>query len=476
MLKKAIKLVTNNFGLKILAVFFALILWLAVVNIDDPEQTKTFTTSVSIENEEAITDLGKYYEIADGGNTVTFKVTAKRSILRALSSTDFRAIADMSRIEELSRVPIDITATRYTSSVSFQSKEYYLEVSVEDLQTKQLVINAEYVGTPADGCAVDNVSLREANVIKISGPQSVVSTIASAKATINVEGVASNITDSVVPTLWDEDGNQIDTTKLKLSVQTVDVRAEIKDVKTVGIMAVLTGTPADGYINTSVKFSPSTIEVKGIGATLNTVNTIEIPEGIVNIEGATETVKQTVEISAYLPEGISLVNSEDKKVEVTVTIEPIETRMLELKTKNITVHNVPDGYRIEYANDTVKVYVKGLEENLQQLSPENVNASIDVAGLGEGEYSVAMKLELDEDKYSTNGTQSVKIRVIKRKSSNSQISNTGDDDSSSSLKEERYEPEQDTIEDMENDGASTGEQESDMQDAESVWSTEESRF
>ena len=46
MLKKILKRVTNNFGLKILAVVFAAALWLAVVNIDDPTTTRTFTAII----------------------------------------------------------------------------------------------------------------------------------------------------------------------------------------------------------------------------------------------------------------------------------------------------------------------------------------------------------------------------------------------------------------------------------------------
>lgn len=50
MLNRIIKMITNNFGLKILAVVFACVLWLAVVNIDDPVTTRSFTTTVSVEN------------------------------------------------------------------------------------------------------------------------------------------------------------------------------------------------------------------------------------------------------------------------------------------------------------------------------------------------------------------------------------------------------------------------------------------
>ena len=42
MLNRIIRMITNNFGLKILAVVFAGVLWLAVVNIDDPVTTRSF--------------------------------------------------------------------------------------------------------------------------------------------------------------------------------------------------------------------------------------------------------------------------------------------------------------------------------------------------------------------------------------------------------------------------------------------------
>ena len=61
MLKKLGKILTNNFGLKILAILFAMILWLVVVNIDDPTQTTPFTTNVTLEKSDYITGtLEKY--------------------------------------------------------------------------------------------------------------------------------------------------------------------------------------------------------------------------------------------------------------------------------------------------------------------------------------------------------------------------------------------------------------------------------
>ncbi len=415
MLKKVAKIVTNNFGLKVMALLFAVVLWLVVVNIDDPMQTKSFTTSVLIENEGAIADMGKCYEIENGSNTVTFKVSAKRSVLRMLSNTDFRATADMSRIEDWARVPIEITATRYTSSVTFSSRTQYLEVSVEDLQTKQLAINADYEGTPAVGCAIGEVRVIAPNVVRVSGPASLVSQVDSAKASINVEGITTTITDSVVPILLDKAGNPIDTTKLELNVQTVNIRAEVLDVKGVVVNVAVSGTPKSGYVSMEAVCSPQTVSIKGPAATLNTVNSIDIPEGIVDISDASETVVQTVDISTYLPEGVTLVNDEDKKIQVTVAIEQIETRLIEIPTKNITVKNLSSAYQASFAEDTVEVYVRGLQSDLDKLNPDGIRVSVDAAGLTEGEHVLELVLELDEELYSTDGKQTVMLEVKEKK-------------------------------------------------------------
>ena len=133
MLKKIIQWITNNFGLKILAVAFAAVFWLAVVNIDDPNTTRTFTTTVSIENSDYLAGIGKYYDIVNNSNTITFKASGKRSYLERMSNSDFRAVADLEMIENFDRVPIEITAQRYGSYITVASKIYYLQVEVEDL-------------------------------------------------------------------------------------------------------------------------------------------------------------------------------------------------------------------------------------------------------------------------------------------------------------------------------------------------------
>mgnify|MGYP000157113559 FL=1 len=89
MLKRLGKTITNNFSLKILAVILAVVLWVVVINIDDPTTSKTYTTNVVAENTDYITSQNKYYEPLDSSNVVSFRVSAARSVHDELSNADF---------------------------------------------------------------------------------------------------------------------------------------------------------------------------------------------------------------------------------------------------------------------------------------------------------------------------------------------------------------------------------------------------
>ena len=52
MFRKMMKHLANNPGLKLLSVLFSVVLWMMVVNVADPEATKSFSIPVEILNKE----------------------------------------------------------------------------------------------------------------------------------------------------------------------------------------------------------------------------------------------------------------------------------------------------------------------------------------------------------------------------------------------------------------------------------------
>lgn len=405
---KILKAFTNNLGFKILALFFAFTLWLFVYNLDDPTKTKTLIVNVSIENKENVENMGKYYEVLEASNKVSFSVTAVRSILDKLDESDFVAIADMDQIvidEDGTRatVPIDLTCTANINqnSIKISSTSKNLKVSLEDLMVKQFVVSAVSKGKVAEGYALGGVTVTAPNVLKVSGPKSIVEKIVAAVATIDVSGMSDTWTTyKAKPVLYDKEGKEVDETRLTKSDNTVTVSAEILSTKEVAIAVKPTGTPKAGYTTTAISSNPTTVLLKGSKALLNSVNSIEIPGDLVSVEGADKDVKVMIDVSEYIPEGLSLVDPEEASVEITVSIGKIKEKVFSIKSENIIVTGLSTHDKLEFELSSYAVHISGLEEDIVNLNNATLRGSIDVTYLPVGIHQVDLILDLDESKYT----------------------------------------------------------------------------
>ena len=419
MVKKIGQKITHNFGLKLLAILFAIVLWIVVVNIDDPTQTLSYTTSVNLENTSYLTSMDKYYEVLEGTNTVTFRVTAKRSVHDKLNGSDFSAAANMEKIEydektETYRVPVTITVPqKYSKEIEMANKQNYIELSLEDLSRTQKVIKATTKGTVADGYALGDVKITSYNVLKISGPASIVSQIDTVTAVINVDNVDTDVTDSVAPILLDADGNVVDTTKLTLSLSTVTISAQILSTKDVPVQFSTSGTLEDGYMVTGMSYQPTEVRIKGESAILNTINSISVPKEVLNLDGRTTDLETDVDITAYLPEGTALVLNSDGRIEVKVTIEPIVEKSYQVPVDNISLENLSDEYDCEYDAKYVKLTVSGSEENMSILKKQNIRGTLELTGLSEGEHKLTPVWNLDSSKYTLEKAE-VTVMIVKK--------------------------------------------------------------
>lgn len=403
MVRRAWKVITNNFGLKLLAALFAVILWLVVVNIDDPKISQRFSATVVIENAEYLTDQGKYFEVLDDTNTIVFTVTAKRSYIEKLSNTDFKAVANMENAaidneSGIGKVPIEVTALRYSSLVTISKAPQNLEIALDNLAQNQFIVGVETTGTLPDGCALGEVTVSP-NLMKVSGPESVVSTIDHVTASIDVTNMTSDVVASVIPTLYDSDGNVVDKNELTLNMSTVTVTVRILDTKDVALIFNVTGTPADGYAYMDMEYEPKTIAIKGTALSLNNVTAINIPENALDISGARGDITQVIDVSEYLPGGVTVADQSQAKVKVTVHIAQLSTKVVNLFPSSIRVLNLPEGYKLSFDNSVIRVTVSGIAEDIAALDTESIVASIDAGQLTTGTHEVEVALDLDENFY-----------------------------------------------------------------------------
>lgn len=403
MFRRTWKVITNNIGLKLLAGFFAVILWLVVVNIDDPKISQRFSAMVVVENAEYLTSQGKYFEVLDDTNTIVFTVTAKRSYIEKLSNTDFKAVANMENAvidneKRTGKVPIEVSALRYGSLVTISKATQNLEISLDNLAQNQFIVGVETTGVVPDGCALGEVNVSP-NLLKVSGPESVVSTIDHVTASIDVTNMTSDVVASVIPTLYDSNGNVIDKSELTLNMSTVTVSVRILDVKEVSLILNVTGTPADGYAYMDMEYDPKTITIKGSSASLNNVTAITIPENTLDISGARDDIIQIIDVAEYLPSGITIVDKKEAKVKVTVHIAQLATKTVNIFPSSIRVLNLPEGYKLSFDSSVIRANISGIAENIALLNANDIVVSIDAGQLTPGTHQIEVALELEENLY-----------------------------------------------------------------------------
>lgn len=447
----------NNLGLKLVALFSAVIVWILINNVNDPVKYMRITNvQVKLLHTSMITDQGEVYTIQDNSDVVpVVTVKARRSIIEDLSRDDIVATADVENMTSLNTVEIKYYSTKYNNEIDdIDGSVDNVMLSIEPKLTDSFALQTETSGSVADGYELDSI-VPEQNQIRVSGPESVVSSIASAKATVDVSGATGSISTYSDVKLYNANGGIIDTTNLTMNITSVKVNVLILPLKTVPVEIGVSGTPADGYIrNGIVTADPDTVKLAGKASVLAGIDKISVPASDVDITGSTASYQTTVNLKDYLPDGVSLAEDNfDGTVSITVGIEEAESAQINVGISDISLENVPSGYRAEITsvNDgkkttsalsdtpTFTIQLTGLSSALDAIRVSDLAPSIDVeklirtsgADTTEGVYTAQVQISRP-DSVEIDNSITASVEVISQSSAGSSQTAAGGTDHSES--------------------------------------------
>ena len=411
-LKKALGIITSNFGLKLLAVVVSCGLWFMVNSINDPIIEKPFNNiPVEIVNSDMVTDEGKVYDVVDGTDIVNVTVSGKRSIINDLTRDDIRAVADMSELTFMNTVDIKLSSLRNNSMLEFRSNINNMKLTIENIARDQFRINTSTSGEPAEGYVVGNISTSQ-NVVRVSGPESLIQQIKRADAVANIDGYSFDINTSVEIKLYDENDREIKSSSIKMNISTVTVAVSILATKEVPLSFTIPDEPAEGYIvNENVISNPKTIMIAGRKSVLETVSKISIADAALSVEDRTESMTNIINIKKYLPSGIQLADDNfSGDVSVTVEIEHLITNELRIPAKNFAAGSRPANFNIvlkEIENrDYYPIKISGTREAVTAVDAETIIGVVDMNQIRErlgieewaaGTYTGEITFNLPED-------------------------------------------------------------------------------
>ena len=406
---------TGNLTLKLIALVIGFLIWLLVTNSNDPTVSMVVSNvPITIVNEDSVADIGKVVE-PEGSGTVTLKVTERRSILNKLSKNglDFYVEADLENINAMNTVPLTVTCSN--GNVTWDEidiRPSSLKVKLEDKVEQAFVVSVTTTGTPAHGHAVGSTEVLDGKTILIAGPDSLISIINQVTAPVDVTNVAKDNTITTKLKVSDRNGTDLSDAQMSLlefkdsngnvlNERQVSVLVRLWDLKQDIKLQVLTeGKVADGYRLRSVTTVPKTISLVGEASALEALgDKLEVKERL-NVEGASDTVTQEIDLTGTL--------EEYENIRLPADIDPIITAEADVQIRgsfsmiiplsDIELINKPSDMKLVFTPaDEISFTVYSSSEDNISLSKEDISASIDLDTCNkEGNYEIPVNITLPE--------------------------------------------------------------------------------
>lgn len=411
---------TNNLVFKIISVLFAVFLWWAVVNIDDPLITKNFKSEVLLQNADLITNEGKCYRIVDDTKIVSVTVKARRSVIEKMRSTDILLTADVREMQD-NMIPIRVQINGYEGNYEEASTNpRNIIIETEDIQTKTFTIVPSAHGVVSDGYMLGELKLYSKRTqIEVSGPKSSIGLINRVEAVVNVGGMTESDTRVAKLIYYDSADSEIDQSQITSSLDTkkVKVYVEILTIKEVHLeFDVAEIKTAAGYSLSGIEIQPEIITIVGTPEVLKRIGKLQIASKALKQTDLKEKTNVEVDIAEYLPEDVQLKDGANSKVVVTILVERKGTRTLRMPVRGIKIANLPEGYTYTYGPEQeVELLFTGTEAQLEQLTVENVEAVLDlqVCDNGEGTYNIKVQVLASPAGCEYVGGAAVDLNLIK---------------------------------------------------------------
>ena len=416
---------TKNAPLKLISLLCAFLVWLAVVNVANPIQTKSIEVPVNITNEEVLESSNLTYEI-EGKSTVTILVSARARDIYRFTSEDFKAYADLSELYSVTgAVPVTVEVLddeQYLTSngegVKYEVKAPgTVHIKTEELQTKRFALVYHVTGTPAgDKDYLPGKVKLTPNYAYVRGPVSQIGQISSVGVEIDIDGKDSDLSGTAVPKFYDANDNEL-TLSSAVTILGGDISYELTmlKVKKLALDFQVSGQVADGYRMTGVECDVDRVSVAGLRSVLAHMNMLLIESPELSAEGLTADKKCTIDLAEFIPPGLDLAGMDNTSVTVTLKVEQLGNRTYTIDSKDIQLKGASEEYTYELADGTAPLTVRGLKEDLDSLSPDKMSLSVDVSGMSPGMHTAVLSYQLD-DAYSLVGTPSITLEVKKKAS------------------------------------------------------------
>ena len=404
--------------LRVAAVFLALVFWMALVASDGTlTRRRVFqNVAVSVTGEAALKSRG--YIVMDDLSellpAVKMTVEVTQANYNRVSGTAYNPHLDLTQVTGEGENTLDVLFSSQLYGPVTACEPASVTVNVERYMTRRIPVIVEQSGSAPQGVYLDSVKT-DPTMLSVSGPQSLVSSVARAVARLDLTTLSlSRASDRVALgiELQDASGEAIVSDKLEITNQTVItgtivVETEVLPMRSIplDVEGFVTGKPAEGYELIGIVTREDSVDIAASEEILDalTVMTTDQP---LNIEGATESISGYVKLKR--PTGIE--NTVPTDVGVTAQIAE---KIVERTFRKVAIE--PEGKNPEasviLSEVNATVQLTGGYNFLHSLTNDDIRLYVDLSGLEPGSYTLPVQIHIDDAQDFTCALSSPEITV-----------------------------------------------------------------
>lgn len=380
-----IKFDNKNIIPKLFAVFFALIIWVYVMDESNPVKTRDEQNiPIDFLNMESMEQAGLVIK-GETDDKIRVRFSGRRDVIQNISRNQIKASVDLLGFRAgINSIPVEVTMP---GDVEVDYNPKYIRVELEEIISKQKPIKVTIEGVPRKGYTLGELQY-EPRIVWVEGAESLVNSVEAVEAVIKLSEESQNVSTLFPLRPVNARGEEIP--NLKLQTSHVNVDLPVNQLKTVDIYPVVEASPAEGYEITSIVVEPGTVTIKGqqeILADINRINT-----EAVNLNNLSANIEQKVKLE--FPEGAVEVDSLDAKI--LITVEPLIEKEFEILRRELEFRNLDTGLKVDKSEipETLRVRIVATERIMTTIRKENIKVVVDMEGLGENQHSVEPLVEV----------------------------------------------------------------------------------
>lgn len=412
---------SHNLPWKLVSLALASMLWLFVINTQNPLQPKEIKeVSINIRGVNEIESKGYVIQNEEALRNTKVKVIVKgpRLELEKLESKK----SDMITVN-LDLAPFASTLTTGSDTIE-RPVEYTVTTSGENVRVEEIRPKTTYVTFEKEKSVTlpvqsnidgDNNSqymaldpIIKPSQVEIKGPKTLVESIKKLVVDINIDDFSEDVLSYTLPIkALDGEGNEV--VGVRKSPQYIEVTLPIGKKKTVPLEAQFQGTLPSGYIQTNTIVNPKEITIVGKSTLVDSIQTIKL--GKISLDNMI--ASNTIKVDFILPDGIEYIDNIENKAVVTVEIQKENTYEFNIPTGNINLNVKGLGSDMEYEllDTELKIVLGGTAENLLKFDKNNIYASIELGGLKVGEYSIPVQINVPNNLKIINTPLTLGIKI-----------------------------------------------------------------